>query len=168
MKLMEVDIGPKCTDRRVQLFLDPVDWTFRTRTRTRTRLIKLTRTRTRTFYSFKNVLIFSKFFSNLKLSVGLKIQDAFIRLLIEKLAHLVYFSRNFEGDFIKIISYLVLIMRRRSSGPKKFGPGPGPGRLHFFGPGPYPDPTGSGSGTYPTISTWGVLQDTPSGYAQLL
>jgi hypothetical protein len=51
---------------------------------TRTRLIKLTwtRTRTRTFYSFKNVLIFSKFFTNLKLSVGLKIQDAFIRLLI--------------------------------------------------------------------------------------
>jgi hypothetical protein len=95
---------------------------FRTRTRTRTRLIKLirtrTRTRTRTFYSFKNVLIFSKFFSNLKLSVGLKIQDAFIRLLIWKLAHLVYFSGNFEGDFIKIKSYFVLFMRRRSSGPK--------------------------------------------------
>jgi hypothetical protein len=105
--------------------------------RTRTRLIKLTRT----FYSFKNVLIFSKFFSNSKLSVGLKIQNAFIRLLIWKLAHLVYFSENFEGDFIKIKSYLVLFMRRRSSGPKKFGPGPGP----------YPEPTGSGS--YPTIST---------------
>ena len=127
-------------DRRVQLFLDPdpVDWTFRTRTRT--------------FYSFKNVLIFSKFFSNLKLSVGLKIQDAFIRLLIWKLAHLAYFSGNFEGDFIKMKSYLVLIMRRRSSGPKKFGPGPG--RLNFFGPGPYPDPTGSGS--YPTDSIRGV------------
>ena len=129
-------------DRRVQLF-----WT-RTRTRsielfrTRTRLIKLTRTRTRTrtFYSFKNGLIFSKFFSNLKLSVGLKIQDAFIRLLIWKLAHRVYFSGNFEGDFIKMKSYLVLIMRRRSSGPKKFGPGPGPGRLNFFGPGPGPGP----------------------------
>ena len=56
------------------------------RTRTRTRSIELfrtrTRTRTRTFYSFKNGLIFSKFFSNLKLSIGLKIQDAFIRLLI--------------------------------------------------------------------------------------
>jgi hypothetical protein len=53
-------------DRRVQLF------------RTWTRLIKLFRT----FYSFKNLFILSNFFSNLKLSVGLKIQDAFIRLLI--------------------------------------------------------------------------------------
>jgi hypothetical protein len=53
-------------------------------TRTRTRLIKLnrTRTRTRTFFSFKNLFILSKIFSNLKLSVGLKMQDAFIRLLI--------------------------------------------------------------------------------------
>ena len=127
---------------------------------TRTRSITLFRSRTRTFYSFKNVLIFSKFFSNLKLSVGLKIQDAFIRLLIWKLAHLAYFSGNFEGDFIKIKSYLVLIMRWRSSGPKKFGPGPGrlkffvpgPGLLNLPGPGPYPEPTGSGSGSYPTIS----------------
>jgi hypothetical protein len=47
-------------------------------------LIKLTRTRTRTrtFFSFKNLFILSKIFSNLKLGVGLKMQDAFIRLLI--------------------------------------------------------------------------------------
>ena len=55
-------------------------------TRTRTRSIKLfrtrTRTRTRTFYSFKNLFILSKFFSNLKLSVGLKIQDALIRFRV--------------------------------------------------------------------------------------
>jgi hypothetical protein len=37
----------------------------------------------------------------LKLSVGLKIRDAFIRLFIRKLAHFVYFSGNFEGDFYK-------------------------------------------------------------------
>ena len=63
-----------------------------------------TRTRTRSFYSFKNYFILSKFFLNLKLSVGTKIQDAFIRLFIWKLAPLVYFSGNFEDDFIKIKS----------------------------------------------------------------
>jgi hypothetical protein len=47
--------------------------------------------------------------------------------------HILYISQAiFEGNYIKIKSYLVFIMRRRSSGPKKFGPGLG--RLNFFGP----------------------------------
>jgi hypothetical protein len=126
---LQTGTGPR--DRRVQLFLepdpDPIDWTFLDPYPDFLFFPNF-------IYSFQILFILSKFFSNLKLSVGLKIQAAFIRLLTWKLAHFVYFSGNFEGDFIKIKSYLALIRRRTSSGSKKFGPGPG--RLNFFGPRP--------------------------------
>jgi hypothetical protein len=98
----------------------------------RTRSIKLFRTHTRTFF-------FQNFF---KFETERRSEDAgcFHSITYLKLAHLVYFSGNFEGNFIKIKSYLVFIMRRRSSGPKKLDPD-----LDPVG-------SGSGSGIYPTIS----------------